>query len=190
MYDWKTHPAWEALMIILSWSYVLLSFFENHYSGLQEYKPWGLQFWITISFELLIQICFILYNIIEIILRYTDKEKSKSESFFNLKFASRILTDLILFIDFILFFALYTSGTSYFRFGRLFRPLKIMFHSKQMRRNLVSIANCWYNILDVVILYMLTIFLFALLGIRMFSGAVDQDDITVLYIYMYIYLER
>ena len=190
IYNWHCHPGWEAFMVFLSWSYLILSFWENTYSGGQDYKPWNTQFYVTIFLELFIQICLLTYNINDTILRATDKDRNKFQSFVNFKVLSRLIIDSLLMIDYILFFSLYANGIAFFRFGRLLRPVKVFIYSKPMRRNLNSILNCWYHILDVIILYCITIFLFALLGIKLFSGDVDQSQLTVIDIYtnnIYIY---
>ena len=186
LYNWQTHPGWESFLVFISWVYLFLSFWENPYSGSQEYEPYSVQFHITTSIEIFVLGILFLYDLLGVILKYTDEDTK--ERVFPFKFSSRMFLNILLIIDFTLFYGCYTHHVSYFRFGRLIRPIKLPYYSKAMRRIIFSVIKCMHHILDIVLLFTITIALFALLALKLFEDAYDPDELTViLYIYIYIY---
>ena len=171
---------------------MLLTFFEPSHSSDRPFISTSWKFYTLMSCEILF-ICFFLFDeTLDIILRYTDLERTKTQHFLkNKKFLIHVFIDFVLIFDIICFYSCYSQGKAYFRIGRLARPAKLVFYSGETRRWLKSILNTWKNLIDIFILFTITILIFALIGIKILSDpeAHDKEYISVIiYIYVYIYI--
>ena len=92
-----------------------------------------------------------------------------------------------IFIDFVLFWSLYTGGINYFRFGRILRPFKLLFESRDLRRFSKAVLASFPYILDMIILFLLVAFIFAIIAVKLFEDEKDDNnEINVNYLLYYL----
>ena len=169
---------------------MFLTFFEPSHSTSRPFEPGDTKFNVVVSLEALFIFIFIIDDILEIIHRSQDIERSfKGHFLLNMKFIFKIIIELSLVIDFCLFWGIYTLGFSYFRFARILRPFKLVLHSKEVRRHFKAIVKTIPYIFDVIILFFLITFVFAILGMKILEDAQDETSFTInVIIYIYIYI--
>ena len=153
-------------------------------------KLYSTTYWALFSIETTFIIFFLIDDILDILHRSSDQEKSKIKHFLkNKKALLKNIIDVNLFIDFILFWILYNLGIPYFRYGRLFRPFKLILHVRELRRFFKSVIITLPYIIDMIIIFILFSLIFAILGVKVFEDIkddLDQDQIRV-NILRYIY---
>ena len=155
---------------------MLLTIFEPGHSQDLPFQISSTTYILLLLVEVLFISIFIVDDVIELIHRITDQERKKSQQFFyNLKFLSKYIIDLILIVDFICFYTFYGSAYSYFRFGRCLRPFKLFVNSRDMRRTLHAILATFPHILDVVLLFIFTALIFAIFGSKLFEAEEDTN---------------
>ena len=162
-----------------------MTLFEPSHSSSRELEVWGAGFSCLFALEILILTTFITNEIIDFILKFTDIERGGCLNFLkSKKYMLLLLIDLCLIFDLVAFYSTYTRDKEYFRFGRLLRPFKLLFYSQNMRRWFKSILHTWTHVLDIFILFILTILIFALLGIKVLGGEGAEEDKNVKFIYL------
>ena len=158
-----------------------MTLFETSHSSSRELDVWGTTFSILFCLEITILILFISNELMDFILKFTDIERGGCLTILmSKKYILHLIIDLCLILDVFIFYSTYTRDLQYFRFARLFRPFKLLFYSQNMRRWFKSILNTWTHVLDIVILFVLTILIFALLGIKVLGGEGIDDEKTVI----------
>ena len=186
VYNIHGNPIWSDILCFMSWCYLILTFFEPSHSSDRPFSPTSWNFYTLMAIEILFLLLFLTDETLDFILRYTDLERTKTQHFLkNKKFVIHLIVDIILIVDIFGFYISYSQELDYFRFGRMARPFKLIFYSGESRRWLKSVLNSWKNLLDILILFTITILMFALLAIRLLgdSDAYIEDEISVIYIY-------
>ena len=177
IYRFQTHPLWYTLTGFLAWMYLLLSIFEPPKSTSHPFHIGSQLFYVVFFIELLIIICILIDDLFEFIHRWNDKESSRTKNFLqNKKFIIKYFLDINIIIDFIIFWWLYSNGIAYFRYGRLLRPFKLISFSHDLRRFAIAIVKTIPYIIDVILLYVLVCFIFAILGVKLLEDATIEDD--------------
>ena len=141
-----------------------------------------------LSTETLIIITYTIDDIMEFTHRFYDNERSKKDHFFkNIKIMAKYLIDSNLVIDYVLFWSFYSANIEYFRYGRVFRAIKLVAISKEMRRITKAICITIPHIIDVIILFVLVTFIFSILGIKILGDVRDEypsDRFKVIIVYI------
>lgn len=121
-YNLQTHPLWQSFLFLMSWMYLIMTFWEPAYSGQDDYyennqtavmRLLGLEITIILifSFELGIEI----YH------RKFDRNRSfKDKYLINMKMVSKIILWVLFVTDCIAYYTLLPKVI--FRFSRPFRP--------------------------------------------------------------------
>ena len=197
IYHLQTHTYWSGWITLLVWIYIFLTFFEPTHSESRPFSQLDDSWWICITTEFSVLLFFTFDAILEIIHRKHDNERPTSKHFWkNCKFIFKYFVDVNLLIDAILFWIFYEHGIPYFRYGRLLRPLKLITLSRELRRFSKAIMQTLPYIIDVVILFILVCFIFAILGVKILEdvqGDMKEGELRVktsIYIYIYIYIGR
>ena len=179
MYNLIGHPFWNGLLRWLSWFYLFLAFFEPGHSAEQSFKPFTLDYYRNLCCELIVISFFWGDMIIDIIIKWTDIEHTKKELFiYNSKFIIMVISNICIFIDLICFYYFYGNEEAYFRFGRIIRPAYLFFYSFGMVRDIKALLATWVDIMDVLLLIIITVSIFAILAFKLFEEE-NSDDITV-----------
>ena len=177
------------MMRWVAWFYLFLTFLEPGHSSEQTFNPFTLNYYRNMIIEFIF-ISFLWADlIIFTVVKYTDIEHTKKESFLNLKFITYVFCNFSLVIDFVCFYTCYAHDLPYFRFARLFRPWYLFCYSSGMVRDFKALLATWMHILDVFLLIIITIFLFALLAYKLFDTESDENiTVYTFYISTYIYI--
>lgn len=167
---------------------MILTFFEPAHSEDTHIERNSAHFKILTAFELTILACFFIDMILRIHYTVTGSYKNKNLSLFKDKtFSMIMLCDLLMYIDAILFYSLYPSP--YFRFGRLFRPIKASLESRHLSRTIYSILKTIPQIIDVALMLFFITLLYALFGNRFLDP--NTPGLTVYFKYFIMqYSER
>ena len=190
IYKFQTNPLWGIITSFASWIFLFMTFFENSHSSNRPFDIYSTQYWVLFSLETLIILIFIIDGILEFIYRYNDPYRTHTSHFIkNCKTLTRYFIDINLIIDFVLFWSLYSSKISYFRYGRVLRSLRLIRESRELRRFFKSVTATLPYIIDMSILFILVALIFAIIGVKVFEDIrddLDQDKINVILCYKYI----
>lgn len=171
----QTNPAWNSFLNYISWIYLFITIWETTHSSSRHSSK--TTFSVLCSFEAIILFLFIIDDLMEVIHRLNDQERPKTKHFLtNFKFLAKSIVDISLVIDFILFYTFHTKGIDYFRFGRVLRPMKLVVHSKEMRRQMGAIINTLPNLIDVILLFLLVAVIYAVLGVKLLSEDLTEEE--------------
>ena len=175
------HGVWSSLVSLMVWIMLLITFWEPSGSKDRPFELYGLTWGFCFGIELTAIIIFMVDDVFEYIHRTADTERGARAHFLhNCKFLWKYFIDGNLIIDFLLFWILYTYGIPYFRYARLLRPFKLIVLSRELRRFSKAILQTMPYIIDIVILFILVCFMFAIIGIKIFEDLdLDEDQIKV-----------
>ena len=126
--------------------------------------------------EAFIIMMFTVDYLFKVIFRYQSGKRTRFRAAFcEASFITNTICILAFIIDATVFFAVYP--TPYFRFSRLFRPIKLWIESKSVSKTLRAIGKTVPQIIDVMVLMTLIMCFYALLGNRILPH--DIDGVTV-----------
>ena len=168
------------ITVFLCWMYMLLSFFEPSNSYDTHISRSSRQFIILWACEASI----LVYMVIDLILRihYTfigAYRTKKYHLFWDKTFIMILICDIAMFTDAVLFYSIYPNP--YFRFGRMFRPIKCTLESRHLSRTVYAILRTFPQIIDVAVMLFFISLLYALFGNRFLDS--DISGLTVSFVH-------
>ena len=191
IYTFQRGSKWTTFTSMLAWMYLFISFFEPSNSTDRSFSVYSVLYWVLFTLESCMIIIITVDDILDLIVRCTDPYRSKKAQFLtNIKLFSKVIVDGNLFIDYILFWTLFSAEVTYFRYGRILRPFKLILECPDLRRFFKSVFSTLPYIFDMIILFILVALIFGIIGVKLFEdikGDLDQD---LIYVCIYIYIYR
>ena len=176
IYFQRSRPLVQDFFIMLWWIYMLISFWEPSHRDDVSLSKSSQTFIALLSIESIILVIFSIDMIFKTIFSVQTSRRNKRwrEVMDPMLLLNNILV-ISMIADAITFYLIYPS--SYVRFSRYLRPIKLVFESSEVRRTLRSLGKSVPQIVDVIMLIWLLTIIYAFIGNKLLPN--DISGLTV-----------
>ena len=177
-YFFRSHPHVQEFMSIISWIYLLISFLEPGHSTDSSVEIDSFAFIFTTICECIILTIFAIDGCFKVFFTIVSTKQTYNSRFLcDSVFLVNTISVLCMIIDTMLFHIIYPS--TYFRFSRILRPVKVAMESTEVSRTLRALSKTIPQIVDVWVLIMIITISYGVIGNRILPSNIENLSVRI-----------